>query len=913
MKKYFIFICIWSLWVYAIGQPNIGGKPFSFTSNSLSENFDKVVFQSPDKNLIQWNDSVNDKNGTLRKVGVSILVNLNLKNSGSWEVLPNGDRIWRLQIQAADALALGLYYSNFNIPHGARLYIYNPQQTQVIGAFTESNNPTCGLFATELIGGSSCILEYYEPSRCRGLSVIDIAEVAYVYRDYKVSAKDFGDSESCEVNVNCSEGTNWQNQKKGVARIFLKVGTQYAWCSGSLINDQPQDCSPYFLTADHCGESASAADLAQWVFHFNYEASGCTNPASEPTSNSITGCTFKASGGNGGATGSDFYLVRLNTQPAFNPYYNGWDRNNTASTSGVSIHHPAGDIKKISTYTSTLNTSGWNGSGLQSHWQVTWAATTNGHGVTEGGSSGGPIFNNNGLVVGDLTGGGSYCTATSAPDYYGKFSYSWDQNGTTAATRLKDWLDPNNTGVMTISGKYCSSTPSVNADFSGTPTTIPVAGTVDFTDLSTGTPTSWAWTFNGGTPATSTTQNPTAVQYNTAGVYTVSLTVGNGTSNDTETKNNYIIVGDNPPVANFIANTTSVPVGGTVNFTDLSVASPTSWLWTFTGGTPATSTLQNPSGIQYNAPGLYAVSLTATNAIGSDDEIKTNYIYVGNGSSDAFCDSLHFPFHGNYVLYSIRYPNGTYSYYSGNNGYSDKSKADFFTPAVPYTKLTGVLIRFGKATTSGSNYSVPVNIWDNSGTGGVPGSIINTKNITYQQIASDIAANHMTYVEFNPIVELTGSFYLGIDLPTTTGDTLAILTNKNGQTIPGTAWEQWRDDKWLPYSDPNSWDFDVSHAIFPILCKEGYGVNGFSPFIEEINIYPNPSNAAFTIDFGDVMENDFTVEVFNCYGQSVFLNKNQANPLQLFDINLGNLNSGIYFVSIESNGSRVMKKIQLLK
>ena len=79
-------------------------------------------------------------------------------------------------------------------------------------------------------------------------------------------------------------------------------------------------------------------------------------------------------------------------------------------------------------------------------------------------------------------------------------------------------------------------------------------------------------------------------------------------------------MGDNPPIANFTANITSIPVGGTVNFTDLSAGTPTSWSWAFTGGTPATSTTQNPVGVQYNAAGTYTVSLTATNAAGSDTE-----------------------------------------------------------------------------------------------------------------------------------------------------------------------------------------------------------------------------------------------------------------------------------------------------
>lgn len=167
-------------------------------------------------------------------------------------------------------------------------------------------------------------------------------------------------------------------------------------------------------------------------------------------------------------------------------------------------------------------------------------------------------------------------------------------------------------------------------DFSASQTTVTAGSTVNFTDLSTNFPTSWSWTFSGGTPTSSTVQNPSVV-YNTAGVYTVSLTVVNGAGNDTETKTNYITVTavTTPPVANFTANATSISAGGSVNFTDLSTNLPTSWSWTFAGGNPSTSTSQNPSNIIYAAQGIYDVSLTVTNAYGNDTETKTGYIVVG--------------------------------------------------------------------------------------------------------------------------------------------------------------------------------------------------------------------------------------------------------------------------------------------
>ena len=915
MKKLIVLLLFSVFIIKSHAQINQGGIPKSFTLTNLSETFDVKVLQSPDLKSIQKEDDETGKQGGLRKIGQSILVDINLNNSGSWEELPNGDRIWRLKLIANGALAMGVYYNHFWLPAGARLFLYNEDKTRVLGAYTQEDNSDSGLFATELLPGQTTILEYYEPSRTKGRSVISISEIAYVYRDYILhrGTKEFGDAESCEVNVNCSEGASWQDQKKGVARISIKIGTGYYWCSGTLLNNQRQDCTPYFLTADHCGEGASAADMTQWIFYFNYEAPACANPTTEPVANTLTGCTLKAHGGTGGSTGSDFYMVQLTQTPTFNPYFNGWDRTNTASTSGVGIHHPSGDIKKISTYSTALTTTGWNGSGLLSHWQVVWAATANGHGVTEGGSSGSPIFNSAGLDIGDLTGGGSYCTSPNSPDMYGKLYYSWDQNGTTAATRLKDWLDPDNTGVNTVSGKYCNGGTSVVANFSGTPLLLPVGGTVNFTDLSTGSPTTWSWTFTGGTPATSTVQNPTNIQYNTAGIYPVSLTAGNGTGSDSETKNNYITVGTPPPAADFTANMTSIPVGGTVNFTDLSAGTPTSWAWTFTGGTPASSTIQNPTGIQYNTAGLYTVSLTATNANGSDVETKTNYINVSNGNPGTKeCDTLHFPLQGNMVMYSIRYTNGSYGYVSGNNGYSDKAKADFFQPSSPYNKLVGVYFKFGKARKASSHtYTVPVKVWNNSGPGGAPGTVLLTDTLSFAQIFSDVSLNKYTFLAFETPMDMTGSFYLGVELPTQAGDTIVLLTNKNGQTVPGTAWEQWRDGGWYAYSDSLSWTYNLSHAIFPVLCKADYSVGENGK--DNISVYPNPTNQRFTVDLGTNMPENVSVKVFNSIGALVKEFSNNGNPSRLIDVDMENCSSGIYIVSIINGNQRFVRKLSLMK
>ncbi len=280
------------------------------------------------------------------------------------------------------------------------------------------------------------------------------------------STDDFGDSQPCEVNVNCPEGSNHQDVKNSTVRIDVKVGNAYFWCSGSLVNNTAFDKKPYILTAEHCAINgstfASSQDFSNWVFYFQYESPNCSNPTSEGNlaNKQITGATLLArSNDNGGNSGSDFLLLELSTSvPAtYNPFFAGWSRLNSAPTSGVAIHHPQGDIKKISTSTTTaISTNYNNGPVPNTHWEIYWSATGTNHGVTEGGSSGGAFFNENKLISGTLTGGRATCSQNTLEDYYGKFSYHWDQNGSTPNRRLKDWLDPLNTGVSVLSGATLS-------------------------------------------------------------------------------------------------------------------------------------------------------------------------------------------------------------------------------------------------------------------------------------------------------------------------------------------------------------------------------------------------------------------------------------------------------------------------
>ena len=438
---------------HAKAQQSIGGTPYSF-NHDISINFSKVSLPALETKRLKVKALANKNNGLPLQVGEILKTNYNISNSGTWSILPNGDRVWRLKIDVPNALATSLYFENFYLPKSAKLFIYNEDHSHVIGAFTEKNNLDNGYFATEIVYSNSCIIEYYEPEIVRGQGHFSITGVNHIFEIpsfvKKTKVRESGD---CNVDINCPEGNEWQDQKKAVARIFFRVGDEGYLCTGTLVNNVRQDQTPYFLTAEHCGSEASEFDLSQWIFYFNYETPECQKDI-EPISNTVSGCVRRAKGAD-----SDFALLEFNNPvpEEYDPYYAGWDASGKGSPSGVCIHHPAGDLKKISTYTSPLINDN------STHWRADWVRTQTNWGITEGGSSGSAIFNNLGLVVGDETGGASYCGASLAEawDVYGKVSYSWESNGSSASEQLKPWLDPDNTGTLVLNGTYPSGTPEV--------------------------------------------------------------------------------------------------------------------------------------------------------------------------------------------------------------------------------------------------------------------------------------------------------------------------------------------------------------------------------------------------------------------------------------------------------------------
>ncbi len=452
-KSFFLsFFILLSLVTFS--QQGDGGLPKTFKEVVDYNKIDKRVFDEPNITALKIEDSLTDNSGTAPwRFGFNNNTNINISNSGIWINLPNGDRIWQLVVVCKNALTINLTFSQTVIPTGNELYVYNPSKDFILGKFTASHLYN-GELGTELVPGEMTIVEYFVP---KGSSIgnVNICTVTHGYRTpNEFLLKAFGGSGACNVNVNCPEGAAWTQQRNSV--VMLVSGSN-GFCTGALINNTLNDGKPYVLTANHC-----YSNPATWIFRFQWESTSCINPSTSPTFQSLSGAVLRAQG-----TPSDFCLVEITgglvngTVPAaYTPYFSGWDNTETISPSAVCIHHPSGDIKKIAIENNALISTSFGGSPPNSHWGVlSWDL-----GVTEPGSSGSPLFNQNRRIIGQLHGGASACGASVLSDEYGKVSVSWNPAGSTTSGQLKHWLDPNNTNASFVDGYDPSNAPTITLD-----------------------------------------------------------------------------------------------------------------------------------------------------------------------------------------------------------------------------------------------------------------------------------------------------------------------------------------------------------------------------------------------------------------------------------------------------------------
>ncbi|GGN07870.1 hypothetical protein GCM10010967_49370 [Dyadobacter beijingensis] len=509
----------------------------------------------------------------------------------------------RLLIIAPGAKSLSLNFNAFAIPEFGELTIYNTGGTTA-GPITPKENNDSQTWATPVFNGDSIWIEAKLLTKRKGDLKLGISALAYGYRDFDLSkVGGFGASGSCFAsnNVVCF-GNGWEIERNAVCLLLGASGERF--CSGSMINNSCNNNIPYILSANHC--LPDGGPVSQWRFMFQYWSPVCNPTQDDPNYIQFYGSTLLAN-----ADPSDFVLLQLNQMPDPNSgiTYLGWDRTVNAASSGATIHHPSCDVMKISTFNSApqrqdnyLFVNGKKPAGTL-HWIVSWN-----NGVTEHGSSGAPLLNQSKKIVGQLSGGPSYCNAPSGllKDAFGRFDNSWTGLGSNA-TRLSNWLDP--------SGFGNTSTASINMSLISGSNFVCTTNSYSVANLQPGTSVV-SWSSSNSSLLTINAAGTASRVGNGNGQVTITATLNNGCGNFTRTKTVHV----GKPIVTGISVDSDVCTGqGQDVVANLLGSSSASW--SITSGNAFNATLMdNGNGITYfnsNVQDCYGLQINVSNACGS--------------------------------------------------------------------------------------------------------------------------------------------------------------------------------------------------------------------------------------------------------------------------------------------------------
>jgi hypothetical protein len=370
---------------------------------------------------------------------------------GLWEPTGDGGRIWRLRIHAPGATDLNFGFTRFRLPDGATLHLVSEDHDFFRGPYGEWDNRDHGELWTPAIPGEQAVIELYVPADPSFEPELLLGHIGRGYRDvFQTTPRAIAKQGSCNVDVTCSEADEWSDQIRSVA-VYSING--YLTCSGVLVMDVPRSFRPFFLTAAHCGVNASNEHTV--VTYWNVHSPECGKLDGGSMDQNVIGATLVSR-----RDDVDFALLELDSAPPpeYDVNWTGWDRRSSHTPpGGVSIHHPNADEKAISINENdlTVTSSCIASTAPGTHWDVdNWE-----RGTTEPGSSGGGLWDpQTHLLVGFLSGGTASCDNPAGHDCFGRLAAAWD--GPSAGERLRDWLDPQNTGREMVPGGVRSDPPA---------------------------------------------------------------------------------------------------------------------------------------------------------------------------------------------------------------------------------------------------------------------------------------------------------------------------------------------------------------------------------------------------------------------------------------------------------------------
>ena len=435
-------------------------KGFSQNDNRLAQGLqtlssvEKISLPALDNDVLLQKEMERRQPGLPPKFAESFEVNITPTTHGNWETDSNGNLVWRLVIHSKNAKSLNLGFTNYHMPEGGSLLLYSTDYQHIIGPFTPSDNEEHEQLWTPVLPGDKLVIEVQIPENAKPELNLELKYINHDFLGFGAIA-----TGNCNIDVICGALEGWAqiDDYRDIIRSVAVIGTGgNTFCSGFLVNNVRNDCTPFFITAKHCGIiNANAPTL---VAYWNYENSYCREVGSDANGNNgdgslgdfNTGAIYRAS-----SSTSDFALLELDdpVSETANAFFAGWSNLPVAPTNAVGIHHPGGEEKRICFENDELMlTHGLdpNPDANFTHVRVIdWD-----HGTTEIGSSGSPLFDQNKRVVGQLHGGAAAC-GNDKSDWYGSFSVSWHGDGT-SSTMLKNWLDPDNTGTTVLDGRKIS-------------------------------------------------------------------------------------------------------------------------------------------------------------------------------------------------------------------------------------------------------------------------------------------------------------------------------------------------------------------------------------------------------------------------------------------------------------------------
>lgn len=375
-----------------------------------------------------------------RVIAAQVPMNLGL-DDGRWteERDAAGEwAVWRLRLYSPGASLLIPSFDRFDLPEGAELHAASVSSGEVRGPYTRADRNRRGGLTLPFVPGDQTLLELRVPALIRDQVQLKIGSLSHGVHPLDASGFPQLKSGDCNIDVVCPEGNAWRDQIRSVVALQIPASLgRVKMCSGQLVNNTAQDGKAYVLTASHCGAAAFNAD--DIVAYFNFFTSSCGGTPNGSTRTSATGALFLDD-----HSLSDFSLVQLDRIPSgANAFYSGFNaRPNEIPQSGVAIHHPSGEEKRISVFTQAPRRTrqALQGGQTVDSFEVRWS-----QGVTEPGSSGGGLWNEHRQLVGILSGGNANCSNLDGLDYFGRLDVAW-VNG------LRGFLDPANTGRLDFCG-----------------------------------------------------------------------------------------------------------------------------------------------------------------------------------------------------------------------------------------------------------------------------------------------------------------------------------------------------------------------------------------------------------------------------------------------------------------------------